>query len=423
MSDEREPVQGAARVVEANRAQMRLVPLDLEAVLPEDHQARAVWAFVERVDMTEFYARIAAREGSAGRPAIDPRILLALWIEATLDGVGSARELERLCRYHLAYQWICGGVNVNYHTLSDFRSESADLLRGVLTETVAMLMSQGLVEMRRVAQDGMRVRSAAGAASFHTRPTLEKLMRVAREQVETLTRELDSDPGASKTREEAARKRAAEQRAERIERALEEMKEAEKRKRSKNGKKKTEARTSTTDPSARVMKMADGGFRPAYNVHLVTDTTTRVIVAVEVDNQGTDLHAMVPLAEQVNTQFGRDPKEWLADGGCASLENIDKMSERGCKVFAPLRTRRSGRNEWEIRPTDSVAVQQWRQRMNTDDGKAIYKQRGGAAEWVNARCRAQGLMQFLVRGVNKALSVVLLHAITNNFSRQLAITC
>jgi len=423
MSNQFDEKQAAARVVEANRAQMRLVPVDLETLLPEDHQARAVWAFVERVDLTEFYARIEAREGSAGRPAIDPRILLALWVEATLDGVGSAREIERQCRYHVAYQWICGGVNVNYHTLSDFRSESADLLQGVLTQSVAMLMWQGLVEIRRVAQDGMRVRAAAGATSFRTRATLQKLTKIAQEQVETLTREIDSDPGASKTREQAARERAAAERAKRIERALEEMKEAETRKRSNNGKKKTEARTSTTDPTARVMKMADGGFRPAYNVHLVTDTASRVIVAVDVDDRGTDLHAMVPLAEQVEKRFDQRPEEWLADGGCTSLNNIDKMAARGCKVIAPLRERRSGRKSWEIRRTDSEAVRQWRERMNTDEGKAIYKKRAATAEWVNARYRAQGLVQFLVRGVKKALSVALLHAITNNMARGVALTC
>lgn len=408
-------------MVEANRAQMRLVAVDLESLLAEDHQARAVWAFVERVELKEFYARIAAREGSAGRPAIDPRILLALWIEATLDGIGSAREIERQCRYHVAYQWICGGVNVNYHTLSDFRSESADLLQGVLTQSVAMLMWQGLVEIRRVAQDGMRVRAAAGASSFRSRATLQKLTRVAQEQVETLTREIDSDPAGSKTRQQAARERAARERAERIERALEEMKEAEKRKRSNNGKKKTEARSSTTDPTARVMKMADGGFRPAYNVHIVTETVSRLIVALDVDDRGTDLHAMVPLIEQVEQRFGQRPQEWLADGGCTSLDNIDKMAARGCKVLAPLRERRSGRKRSEIRPTDSQAVRQWRERMSTDEGKTIYKQRAATAEWINARYRAQGLMQFFVRGVKKALSVALLHAITNNMARGMAL--
>lgn len=404
-----------------NRAQMRLVPMDLESLLPADHQARAVWTFADRLDLGEFYERIRSREGKAGRPATDPQILLALWIYATLDGVGSAREIERLCQYHLAYQWICGGVNVNHHSLSDFRGQATDLLNGLLTQSVTILMSAGLVELQRVAQDGMKVRAHAGASSFRTRDGLSKLQAMAREQVEILAKEIEDDPGAATRRADAAKKTAAGDRAERIERALEEMTEAEGRKRSNNGKKKKQARTSTTDPSARVMKMADGGFRPAYNVHMVSDTVSKVIIAVEVDNVGTDTHAMVPLAEQVEQRYEVRPKEWLADGGCNSLKNVDKMDERGTKIFAPLRQRRSGRNPEEIRPTDSKAVQHWRQRMTTDEAKQIYKERGATAELVNARCRAQGLWQFLVRGTKKALSVALLHAIANNMRRSWAL--
>jgi len=406
-----------ARVVEVNRAQMRLVPMDLESLLPADHQARAVWAFVDRLDLGEFYARIESREGKAGRPATDPQIFLALWIYATLDGVGSAREIERLCRYHLAYQWICGGVNVNHHSLSDFRNQATDLLNGLLTQSVTILVSEGLVELRRVAQDGMRVRASAGASSFRTRAGLNKLRKMAREQVQTLAKEIEDDPGAAAKREEAAKKKAAEDRVKRIDRALEEMAEAERRKRSNNGKKKKQARTSTTDPSARVMKMPDGGFRPAYNVHLVSDTVSKVIIALEVDNVGTDTHTMVPLAEQIEERYRARPEEWLADGGCNTLSNVDRMGERGCKIFAPLRQRRSGRNPEQIRPTDSEAVKQWRQRMTTVDAKQIYKERGATAELVNAHCRAQGLWQFLVRGTKKVLAVALLHAIANNMRR------
>ena len=413
----REEQRPAARVIEANRAQTRFVMMDLESLLPADHAARAVWAFVDRLDLGEFYERIQSREGKAGRPATDPRIYLALWIYATVEGVGSAREIERLCQYHLAYEWICGGVNVNHHSLSDFRNEAADLLNGLLTQSVTILVSEGLVELRRVAQDGMKVRASAGASSFRTRAGLDKLQRIAREQVEALAREIEDDPGAAGKRESAAKKRAADDRAERIERALAEMSEAEKRKRSNNGKKKHEARTSTTDPSARVMKMPDGGFRPAYNVHFVSDTVSKVIVAVEVDNVGTDTHAMVPLAEQIEQRYQVRPEEWLADGGCSPLRNIDKMDGRGCKIFAPLRQRRSGRNPEQIRPTDSEAVKQWRQRMGTDEAKQIYKERGATAELVNAQCRAQGLWQFLVRGAKKVRSVALMHALANNMRR------
>ena len=408
-----------ARTVEANRAQMRLVPMDLEGMLAEDHQARAVWAFVERLDLSEFYARIAARDGSAGRPAIDPRIYLALWIEAMLDGVGSAREIERLCQYHLAYQWICGGVHVNHHSLSDFRNVSTDLLRRLLTQSVTILMCSGLVELRRVAQDGMKVRAAAGASSFRTRGRLEKL---AEQQVDRLAGEIENDPGAASQRERSARERATESRTKRIERALEEMKDAEKRKTSNNGKKKTEPRTSTTDPTARVMKMPDGGFRPAYNVHLATDMGTMVIAAADVNNEATDLHAMVPLAEQIHDCHGVTPIEWVTDGGCTSLDNIDQMSERGCKVIAPLRPRSNrDRKPSDVRPGDSDAVREWRARMETEEAKAVYKQRGATAECVNAQFRNQGLLRFLVRGLEKVRAVVLLHALTHNMRRSWAL--
>ena len=414
MSEKREP---KARVVEVNRAQMRFVPLDLESLLPADHQARAVWTFVERLDLGEFYARIRSREGKAGRPATDPQIFLALWIFATLDGVGSAREIERLCDYHLAYQWICGGVKINHHSLSDFRNEATDLLNGLLTQSVTILVSQGLVELRRVAQDGMKVRAWAGASSFRTRGGLKKLQKIARQQVERLAQEIEDDPGAAAKREDAAKKKAADDRAKRIDRALAEMDEAERRKRSNNGKKKKEARTSTTDPSARVMKMADGGFRPSYNVHFVSETVSKVIVAADVDNVGTDTHAMVPLAKQIEDRYNVRPQEWLADGGCNSLHNVDQMHERGCNILSPLRQRRSGRNPEEIRPTDTDAIKQWRGRMTTAEAKKIYKERGATAELVNAQCRGQGLLQFLVRGTRKVLATALIHAITHNMRR------
>ena len=413
---------GKARVLEASRTQVRFVPIDLESLLPEDHQARAVWAFVSRFDLSEFHERIGSREGTAGRPAIDPQILLALWILATVDGIGSARRISELCTQHFAYQWICGGVNVNYHTLSDFRNLATDLLNGLLTQSVAMLMSQGLVEMKRVAQDGMRVRASAGASSFRTRERLKQWQKLAKEQVEALAKEIESDASAGSKREEAARKRAAEQREKRIARAVEEMTDAEARKRKNNGKKKTQARTSVTDPTARVMKMADGGYRPAYNVHFVTDTPSKVVVAVQVDNIGTDQHAMVPLADQIEDRYQRTPSQWLVDGGCVSLGNVNALAERNCDIYAPLRPRREpGKKPTDAVKTDTEAIRQWRERMATDEAKAIYRERGATAELTNARCRAQGLGQFLVRGVEKALAVVLMHAITNNMRRSWAL--
>lgn len=410
------------RLAEADRSQVRVMVVDPDRIVPEQDAVRAVWRFVEGLDLSAFHQPIKAVEGTAGRPPIDPKILMALWIQGTLDGIGSAREIARLCEMHARYQWICGGVTPGYHRLSDFRSNSEKELDKLLTDTVAVLMHKRLVTLDRVAQDGMKVRASAGTGSFRSGKRLRELREIAQEQVRYLKEELEQDGSAGSRRREAARKRAAQDQARRVEEALAELPEIEKRKKSNNGKKKTEARSSTTDPDARVMKMADGGFRPALNVHLVSDTKSKVIAAVEVNNDGTDLRMAVPLAEQLYKRHGKNPSEWLEDGGCVTLDGINKLAGRGIRVIAPVREpRRGGVKATEVRPTDSEAVADWRRRMETEEAKTIYKQRGATAELVNAHARNHGLLQFLVRGVRKARSVMLLLAITHNMRRSWAL--
>ena len=199
-SETQEPVPlGRPRLRRAERQQVVMHVASLDSLLPEDHRARLVWEYVEGLDLSELYEQIRAVEGGAGRDAMDPKILMALWLDATLDGVGSARQLAKLCEDHLAYRWICGGVSVNYHTLSDFRTAHPHLLDTLLTQSVATLMHEGLVTLHRVAQDGMRVRANAGAASFRRRPTLEECQSEARQQVESLRQELEENPGPSST--------------------------------------------------------------------------------------------------------------------------------------------------------------------------------------------------------------------------------
>lgn len=414
--------RGAPRVRQADRSQLRLVTTDLDRMVADDDQVRSVWAFVEGLDLTVFYDAIKSVEGEPGRPPIDPKILLALWIQATLDGVGSAREVARLCEMHVRYQWICGGVIPGYHRLSDFRSHSDEQFDKLLTDTVAVLMDRDLVTLDRVAQDGMRVRASAGSGSFRSGERLRELHEVAGEQVRRLKAEVNEDGAAGNRRRGAARQRAAADREQRIREALDEFPAIEERKQSNNGKKKTESRCSTTDPEARVMKMADGGFRPALNVHLVTDTKSKVIAAVEVNNHGTDQRMTIPLAEQVHQRHEKNPTEWLEDGGCVTALGIDALDERGTKIIAPIRPPRNPENKpTDIRPSDSPAVADWRARMATEYAKTIYKQRGATAELANAHARAYGLTQFLVRGIKKARSVVLLIAITHNMRRSWAL--
>src|ERR1700736_1552684 len=322
------------RLRQVDREQM-IPPMRLEDLLTTDHQARVVWDFVKHLDLSALYALIRAVEGRPGRPAIDPRILLALWIYATLEGVGSARALDYLCVEHHAFRWLCGGVSVNYHTLADFRVDHADFLDDLLTHTVAVLREQELVDLHRVAQDCMRVRASAGAASFRRRPTLDECLQEAHEQVDRLRKELESDPAEGQRRQAKARERAAREREERVRKALERLPELEAKKKAAD---KEKARASTTDSEATVMKMSDGGYRPAYNFQFCTDTASQVIVGVDVTTCGSDQGEMAPMVEQIHERHEKYPDEVLVDGGFAKKEDIEAVSvpEKGCTVYVPV---------------------------------------------------------------------------------------
>jgi transposase len=430
---ETRPPAGAARVLTAQRDQIALRPVDLEATVGPEHAVRNVWAFVERLDLSALYAEIGSVEGRAGRAAIDPKILMALWLYATVDAVGSAREIERLTETHDAYRWICGGVNVNHHTLSDFRCARVDVLDELLSESVAVLVNKGLVKLERVAQDGMRVRASAGAGSFRRRSTLELCLKQARAQVQALKGEIDADPNDSNRRRRAARERAAKERQARLAQALEQLAEVEKQKKKAVAKKqneteeqyrkRSEPRASSTDAQARVMKMADGGFRPAYNVQLASTPASQIIVGVEVNACGSDGGQLSPMLEQVQQRYQQRPAEWLADGGFASDADIEDAHRGGITVYAPVRhPRNSSRDPYVPLPDDSEALAQWRQRMGSKAAKEIYKQRAATAECVNAIARGRGLSQFLVRGLNKVKAVALWYALAHNLMRAVTLT-
>jgi transposase len=405
-----------ARVLMPNRGQLELRPSDLESLLPQGHRARIVWGYVERCDLSAMYAPIKAVEGGAGRTAIAPEILYALWLYATLDGVGHARALERLTQGHDAYRWICGGVQVNYHTLSDFRADHGEALDGLLSDGVASLMAAGAVKLKRIAQDGMRVRASAGAGSFRRQARLENCLEQAREQVAELKRQIEEDPGALSRRSQAARERAVRERQERIEKALEQLPELAKIKQ-KQGKDAGAARASTTDAQATVMKMGDGGFRPAYNAQYATDNESQVIVGVDVVTVGSDLAQMAPMVAQVSARCGSAPDEWLVDGGYPAHAQLDAVASQ-TTVYAPVQKPKDETIDPHApKPTDSESVAAWRCRMGTEQAKTIYKERAATAECVNALARNRGLIRLQVRGLAKVKNVVLLFALAHNVMR------
>jgi transposase len=415
------PRIGPKRIRRAVRDQVEFQECSLDELLAEDDPARIVWDYACGLDLGELYASIQAVETGPGQAPADPQILVALWLYATLRGVGHARELNRLCTRHVAYRWLCGRVSMNYHTLADFRVAHGDLLDRLLTESVARLMAEGLVSLDRVAQDGMKVRASAGAASFRRAPTLQQALQEAELQVATLRAEVEADPAASQRRQQAARQRAAAERTERIQAALGQLPQITAAKKAKD---RHKARASTTDPEARVMKMGDGGFRPAFNVQLGTTSGSQIITGVTVTNSGGDQGQLLPMAQQHAERYGAAPQEMLADGGFVKKDDIDELSppSGGTVVYAPvMKAHDPHLDPHTPRDDDSPAVAEWRIRMATPEAKEIYKQRAATAECVNALARNRGLQQFVVRGLRKAKAVILWYVLAHNLMRAIAL--
>jgi transposase len=419
----------------AERDQVELRALSLDQLLPPEHRARQAWAFVAGLDLRPLYDRSKAVEGHPGHPPADPRILVALWLEATLDGVGSARELDRLCRAHVADQWLAGGVAMNHKSLADFRVGHGELLERLLVDGFAALLQAGMASLDCVAQDGMRVRASAGAASFRRASTLEACRQAAEAQVERLRAELEADPAAASRRQAAGRERAARERQARVERALAAAAALARRRAARVGKGEPppEPRASTTDPEARVMKMADGGYRPAYNVQLVSDTRSGLIAAVEVDAQGSDSGKLAPMSERLVELYRARPGRHLVDGGYVRLADIERLERAGCEVLAPPRAcppapraatggpRDPGRDPHRPLPDDPPGVAAWRRRMGGEAAKTIHKRRAATAELANAQARNRGLTRLLVRGTSKVKAAVLWLALAHNLARRWAL--
>ena len=416
----------AVRLRVPERRQMAMVVQCADDLVAAQHPVRMVMAVVETLDLSRFCESIKAREGVAGRDATDPRLLVGLWLYACIRGIGSARELARRCEESAAFRWLCGGVTVNHRLLSDFRGDHGAALDELFTQVIASLVDQELVSVSRVSQDGVRVRVSAGAGSFRREERLQKLLAESKQHVEELRRQLENPESAAAL---SARQRAAQEKQQRLEQAIAQLpelkqKQAETAKRARQGKcgqkiRDKEVRVSTSDAEARRMKMPNGGFNPACNVQLATDTKSRAIVGVEVSSEGSDSSGLSePMREQVERRSGRAVEQHLLDGGYLRIEDIERAHEQGVELFVPPKpARQPHRRGRELEPKrgDSEAVLAWKRRMASAEGKEIYRQRAATSETVNADLRSyRGLTQLTVRGLAKAKCVALWCALAYN---------
>jgi transposase len=424
------PAAGKPRLREPVRDQIELRALDLDGLIGADHPARVIWAYVERLELGVLEEAIKAREHMPGQAPASPRLLLALWLYGTSQGVGSARALTRLCESHDAYRWLCGGVSVNYHGLADFRAAQGELLDRLLSEHVAALSVAGVIDLDEVVQDGVRVRAAAGAGSYRRRKKLHKELKKATRLVARLREENEDDPAASSRRIAAARERAARERQARVEAALAKLGEieAERQRRGRTNKaqvkKQGEPRASTTDPEARIMKMADGGFRPAYNCQIGTVAGGQIVVAVKAETVGSDRGLLRPMLDELQRRYRRRPKRHLVDGGFNNNADTEWAATQGVRVYGPPPRSKHRTDPYAPRPDDGPGVAQWRRRMQSPHGKGVYRRRA-LGECINARFRQWRLHQFTLRGRQKVTTLLHWFALANNIlagHRLLALT-
>lgn len=426
IKDESQNYKGKPRLNIPIRNQVEIMSYSIDDLIPLDHKARAVWAYVNKLDLSKILGNIQSYQGNVGRSATDPRLLLSLWLYATIEGISCGRVIERYCQEHNGFKWLCGSVDVNYHTINDFRNGNKDSLNELLTQSVALFLRENLIDLESISQDGIRVRAHAGTSSFRRKPKLKEYLRIAKQHVEKLNKEREEKSTNFTDHKKARELREAKDRENRIERAIEELtkinaeKEVSRKKHRQKltQKEKENIRASITDPEARKMKMANGGFSPAYNAQLATDTKTRVVVGISVTNSGVDAGQMSLMQEQLLKRYNIKAARWLCDSGYYNHEEIDKVKKLNpkCEILMPPR-KPEDEESYIPKRNDSEAVKEWRINMGKIETKKVYKTRAATAEWVNAIARNRGLQQFVVRGLETVTSMMIIFGLTHNMVR------
>lgn len=424
--DKNTSLKSKPRITTAQRDQYEIRSCVLDDIIPKDHLARSVWSYVEKLDFSITLGKIHSVVGSAGRPAIDPKILFALWMFATIKSINSSRVIVEYTLEHDAFKWLCGGVKVNYHTIADFRTDHCDQFNDLLTQSVAVLASSGIISLEEVSQDGMRVRAHAGGSSFRREESLEFLLELSKMYLDDLNKEAKIDPSRCKSRLASGERRAAEEKVQKLESALKNLAELRSDKEvaaKNNGKKfgedeKKKVRASLTDPEARIMKMACAGYRPAYNVQFASTNVGKAIVCVDVINKGSDSGQAGDMIRQFHDRYGLNPKNWSVDSGFDAHKEAEFIKQEfDCSIYMPMKYATPVNvSDKKKKSTGYVSKEKMRSVMESSEAKEIYKQRCETAEYVNAQTRNMGFQQFVVRGLKKVKCATFLYAIAHNLT-------
>lgn len=314
-----------------NRQQSVLRTVDVEQLIPATHPARLFWDITGKLDLSAYYGAIKSKRGRAGRPTFDPRLLITVWLYAYQRGVGSAREIERMCQSDPGMQWLTGLDTINHHSLSDFRVEHDQALKGLFEQVLGMLLLEKMIRLERVTQDGTKILARVRTNSFRRQGRIREHLEAARKHIEEM-----GDPCANPNRRQSAQRRAAQERANKLAVALEEIGKLQAR---GNGKEEKGPQISETDPEARFMRTRSHGVVPCYNVQITTDCANGLIVGVETTNAENDARQLLPAMERVEETTGQKPQQAIADGDYTNHENVKAMAKRNIDFYGSWSTK------------------------------------------------------------------------------------
>jgi transposase len=472
------------KYIAVNRHQLVFQETDLEQLIPADHLVRAIWQVVCGLDLSAFEAGFRSRVELQGAPRWDPRVLITALVYGYATGVGSGRALERMMLWEPALRWLTADQEINYHTLTSFRTAHEEKLKDLFAQLLVTLEGEGLVEFKTLMQDGTKVRARASRSSFHCAASIGKRVEEARQYMQALDQAGNQEPAEEQRRER--QRRNLQSQVERMEKALEAI-------RARSGKEDT--RASTTEPEARVMKQPQGGgYAPSYNVQVVSDAKEGLIVGVRVVDAPADAQELVPMMDQLEKDTGKQPEQMVADSGYTSRENIEELDKRGIEFLAPeiedsqkgkgnlsrtgvsqefhrasfvpvtdgnalrcpagkllvfkgerkhhqvwcgvyearaedcggcpFKTQCCPQRKYRVieKPIPSAAMQAFQERMATEEARVVYKRRSQICEFPNLYFKERaGLRRFHVTGLRKVQTEVLWVALTFNLVRTLAL--
>lgn len=405
----------------AERQQITMEFSCLDELIDEDHRVRSIWKYVELANLEKALERVQTYQDASGRSAIDPKILLALWLYATIEGYGSAYNLEKLCQENIAYKWICGGVSIGRKTLSNFRIKSGDILESILINGVTALIKANVVDLEEISQDGLKVKACASEKSYRNKKSIAQVREIVQEHITRLKNELETNPSGAVEHRKKMKLRRLQEKQKRLEEAYKEVEScaekkdaAQKRDRKKKltDHEKAKIKVSTTDPQARLMKMPQGGYKLAMNCEFAMDTKSGFIVGTRATNQENDSGQVGIMFDYLRNSYGITPKRYLADAGFRNNKDTQRLYENGCEVFMPIPIK-----EQKVTNKNSEGVVKWKERMQTQSAKETYSRRASTIEWFNAGARQRGLQSFSVRGLEKGQVTCNLQALAHNIQR------